>query len=170
MSRWWLAAGVVGRTWLWFIAGCLLVTLVPILFGWRPYVVESGSMAPRINVGDVVLGVTRARPVRRCSVTSRSSTTRTSPARSRRHRVVAIDDDGLLVTKGDANPTTDSQHVPVEAVHGIGRLLVRCVGLPLIWLQQRAWLPFLLFVLSLIGAAYSSRGTRTRVGRRRPAR
>ena len=39
-DRWRLAAGIVGRTWLWFLAGCLLVTLVPILFGWRPYVIE----------------------------------------------------------------------------------------------------------------------------------
>ena len=26
----------------------------PLLFGWRPYVVESASMAPRIKVGDVI--------------------------------------------------------------------------------------------------------------------
>ncbi len=55
VQPWRLSAGIVGRTWLWFLAGCLLVTLIPILFGWRPYVVESGSMEPRIKVGDVVL-------------------------------------------------------------------------------------------------------------------
>ena len=41
--------------WLWFLVGCLLVTFVPVLFGWRPYIIESGSMEPRIKVGDVVL-------------------------------------------------------------------------------------------------------------------
>ena len=46
-SRLRLAAGIVGRTWLWFLAGCLLVTVIPMLFGWRPYVIESGSMSPR---------------------------------------------------------------------------------------------------------------------------
>ena len=40
-----LTFGIVGRTWLWFMAGCLLVTLIPILFGWRPFLIESGSMA-----------------------------------------------------------------------------------------------------------------------------
>src|SRR3954452_14766117 len=54
-SRWRLTAGLLGRSWLWFLAGCLLVTFVPILFGWRPYVIQSGSMAPKIKVGDVVL-------------------------------------------------------------------------------------------------------------------
>ena len=50
-----LWAGLVGRSWLWFIVGCLAITLVPLLFGWRPYVVESGSMQPRIHIGDVIL-------------------------------------------------------------------------------------------------------------------
>ena len=50
-----LLAGLLGRTWLWFVGGCLLITLLPVLIGWRPFVVESGSMAPRIHVGDVVL-------------------------------------------------------------------------------------------------------------------
>ena len=53
--RWRLAFGVIARVWLWFLVGCLLVTFVPMLFGWRPYIIESGSMEPRIKVGDVVL-------------------------------------------------------------------------------------------------------------------
>ena len=83
-SRLRLAAGIVGRTWLWFLAGCLLVTVVPMLFGWRPYVIESGSMSPRIKVGDIVLSApAQSRPRRGTwSVGSSSSTTRTSPAGS----------------------------------------------------------------------------------------
>ena len=53
--RWRLTFGVIARVWLWFLVGCLLVTFVPMLFGWRPYIIESGSMEPRIKVGDVVL-------------------------------------------------------------------------------------------------------------------
>ena len=41
-----LTGGVVGRMILAFVAGCLAITLLPILFGWRPYVVKSGSMEP----------------------------------------------------------------------------------------------------------------------------
>ena len=50
-----LSGGFIGRSWLWFLGGCLAITLLPLLFGWRPYVVESGSMSPRIKVGDVIL-------------------------------------------------------------------------------------------------------------------
>ena len=54
-SRKLLFGGIVGRIWLWFVAGCLAVTLIPMLFGWRPYVIQSGSMQPRIKVGDIVI-------------------------------------------------------------------------------------------------------------------
>src|SRR2546423_13360547 len=50
-----LLGGFLGGRWLWFLGGCLAVSLLPLLFGWRPYVVESGSMLPRIHVGDVIL-------------------------------------------------------------------------------------------------------------------
>ncbi len=38
-----------------------------------------------------------------------------------------------MTTKGDANPTADPVPVHVDQVRGIGRLLVRWAGLPLIW-------------------------------------
>jgi signal peptidase I len=152
-SRWRLTFGIVGRTWLWFMAGCLLVTLIPILFGWRPFLIESGSMQPRIKVGDVVL----------------SAPTHASDAdlvghvvvfddpdfagRVKTHRVVAVADGGGLVTKGDANLTNDSMTVPRDHVIGLGRLLVRYVGLPVIWLHEGQWLYLALFCLSLLLAA-----------------
>ncbi len=150
----WLVAGVLGRTWLWFIAGCLLITLVPLAFGWHAYVVESGSMAPRINVGDVVLASPDHDPqslLGHVAVFDDPD----FPGKVKTHRVIAIDQDGLLVTKGDANPTPDSQHVSIQAVHGLGRLLVRFVGLPLIWLQRGEVLPLLLFLASVLGAGYA---------------
>ena len=48
------------------------------------------------------------------------------------HRVISIYEDGTLQTKGDANPTPDSLPVDVESVDGLGRLLVRFVGLPVV--------------------------------------
>lgn len=150
-SRVRLTLGVIGRSWLWFLAGCLVITLIPVLFGWRPYLIESGSMAPRINVGDVVIASPEQDPqvlLGRVAV----FTDPDRPDRNKTHRVVQVADDGTLVTKGDANPTNDSQHVSVDAVHGMGRLLVRWVGLPVIWAQTGQWWWLLLFVVS-IGAA-----------------
>jgi signal peptidase I len=156
-----LAGGFIGRTWLWFIGGCLVVTLLPLLFGWRPYVVESGSMAPRIKVGDVILAAPEHNPKKllgHVTVFHDPDAARAGTIKS--HRVVTINPDGTLTTKGDANPTVDSVHLQVSQVVGLGRLLVRWVGLPLIWAQTGAWLQLGLFAFSLwIGALLIMRDT-----------
>src|SRR4051812_6386027 len=144
-----LTFGVIARVWLWFLVGCLLVTFVPMLFGWRPYIIESGSMEPRIKVGDVVL----ASPEQDAQKLLGRVTTFDDPDREgkvKTHRVIKINDDGTLQTKGDANQTPDSVAVSLDQVRGIGRLLVRWVGLPLIWFTTGAWLKLALFLLSLL--------------------
>jgi signal peptidase I len=145
-----LVAGLLGRSWLWFIVGCLLITLVPMLFGWRPYVIESGSMEPRISIGDVVLAspvdaADRKDLLGRVTVFDSPS----KPGEIITHRVVRLEGDQNIVTKGDANRDVDSAPITMSSVRGLGRLLVRWVGLPLVWLQTRQWLWLLLFVASL---------------------
>jgi signal peptidase I len=143
-----LVGGVVGRIWLWFVAGCLLVTILPMLFGWRPYVIQSGSMQPRIKVGDIVIASPNHDPQQLLGhVTVFQDPD--FPDRIKTHRVIRIAPDGRLVTKGDANPTADSQPVRLAKVQGIGRLMVRYAGLPLVWAHTGKWLYLLLFVVSL---------------------
>jgi signal peptidase I len=149
-----LFGGFLGRTWLWFLGGCLAVTLLPLLFGWRPYVVESSSMAPRIKVGDVILAAPEHNPQKllgRVTVFHDPDPARIGSVKS--HRVVAINSDGTLTTKGDANQSVDSVHVPVSSVIGLGRLLVRFVGLPLIWAQKGEWVKFALLASTIWFAA-----------------
>jgi signal peptidase I len=147
-SRKLLAGGVVGRIWLWFVAGCLAVTLIPMLFGWRPYVIESGSMQPRIKVGDIVIASPNHDPKMLLGhVTVFQDPD--FPSRVKTHRVIRIAKDGRLVTKGDANPTADSQPVRLDKVRGIGRLMVRYAGLPLVWAHTGKWLYLILLGLSL---------------------
>jgi signal peptidase I len=149
-----LFGGFVGRTYLWFLGGCIAVTLLPLLFGWRPYVVESSSMAPRIKVGDVILAAPEHNPQKllgRVTVFHDPDPGRIGSIKS--HRVVAINSDGTLTTKGDANQSVDSVHVPVSSVIGLGRLLVRFVGLPLIWAQKGEWIKFALLAASIWFAA-----------------
>jgi signal peptidase I len=156
-----LAGGFIGRTWLWFIGGCLVVTLLPLLFGWRPYVVESGSMAPRIKVGDVILAAPEhdsKKLLGHVTVFHDPDAARAGTVKS--HRVVTINADGTLTTKGDANQTVDSVHLQPSQVIGLGRLLVRWVGLPLIWVQQGKWLNLGFFLASLwIGVLLIMRDT-----------
>lgn len=173
-----LTAGILGRAWLWFVAGCVAVTLLPMLFGWHPYVIVTGSMEPGIGAGDVVL----VSPDPELDDVVGRVISFQDPAREDHiltHRVVSINEDGTLVTKGDANPTVDSVPVQPESVTGLGRLLVQFVGLPVVWLLAGDFLPILghlaLIVAAMIAAIVdyepdgpSSRHWRRRIDQRQP--
>ncbi len=146
-------SALVARTWLWFIAGCVVVPLLPMIIGWRPYVVESGSMLPRIDGGDVGLAAPETDPkalLGRITVFDDPG----DPGKVKTHRDLTINDDGTMVTKGDANPTPDSQPIQISDVRGLGRLLVSFVGLPMVWVKTGQWLWFGLFLLSILVAAW----------------
>jgi signal peptidase I len=131
-----------------------LITLVPLAFGWQAFVVQSDSMTPRIRVGDVVL----ASPVSDAALTLGRITVFDDPdfpGKVKTHRVIRVLPDGQLVTKGDANPTADSQRVTLDQVQGLGRLLVRYAGLPVVWLHTGQWLPLLAFLLSIVLAVWA---------------
>lgn len=157
-------------TWPWLIATTLskaavavLVCLalwgaLPAVIGWHPTTVSSGSMLPRLHVGDVAV----SRPLGATPPTLDSVLLFDDPdhpGRLRLHRFVRVDDDGLLVTRGDANTSDDSSPVSLTAVRGIGTLRVPWVGLPVIWLRERAWLALALAVIVLLGlTALAGRG------------
>jgi signal peptidase I len=148
-----LVGGLLARTWLWFVAGCVVVTLLPMLIGWRPYVVTTGSMEPRIGVGDVVIAAPESdleALLGRVVVFDDQNVA----DRITVHRAVEVNDDGTITTRGDANPTPDTAPVPAQDVLGLGRLLVMYVGLPLVWVQSGQWLPLLLLLLSLVVATW----------------
>lgn len=179
-SRLRLGAGLLGRTWLWFVAASVLVTLLPLLFGWQPYVIVTGSMEPGIHAGDVVLvspdpdlGEVAGRVI--------SFEDPGRPGHVLTHRVVSINPDGSFVTKGDANPTADHIPVPPDMVTGLGRLLVRFIGLPVVWSLTGNWVPLLahlgLIVLAIVATALDhepdnqpvARRWQRRIAQRQPA-
>jgi signal peptidase I len=138
--RWrWIVA-----TWLAFAAACALAFLQT----WPPLAtVMSGSMAPTIDTGDVVLLKRLNRPARVGDVVSIPVP---DEARARFgyppvviHRIVAIDAAGIVSTKGDARKEPDPFTVPattlttrvVATVPAAGRALA-FMGSPLglLWL------------------------------------
>ena len=119
--------------------GCLVVwSLLPALLGWTPRVILSGSMEPRVHVGDVIV----TREVPSATLAKGQVVTVTDPDhpdKTRTHRLVRRDDDGTLVTKGDANRVADSSHITVDDVLGVGVLRIPFVGRPAYWIAQRNW-------------------------------
>ncbi|TQL02634.1 signal peptidase I [Cellulomonas sp. SLBN-39] len=103
----------------------LLLTLAPLAWGWQPLVVTSGSMGPLVRPGDVVL----VQPDPDDVVVGSVVTFRAADDGLVTHRVAEVTADGY-VTRGDANPVTDSTVVHREDLVGRVRALVPWVGLP----------------------------------------
>ena len=129
----------VARASLAMVVSLVIWSLLPLLAGWTPRVIMSGSMEPRIHVGDIV--VTRTVPG--ASVTKGQVVTVKDPdhpAKTRTHRVLRRAADGTIVTKGDANPQADSRHISNDDVLGVGVVRVPWVGRPAYWMAEQNWL------------------------------
>ncbi len=117
----WVIMGVLGLA----ILGMLFIYLVP---GYGFYYVKTGSMKPNINPGDIVINgpvggaLTGSLNVGKV-ITFKSTDYKTVVT----HRIVAIDN-GMITTKGDANPHADVDPVPVSAVIGIYMFKIPAIG------------------------------------------
>jgi signal peptidase len=137
--------------WLAMLAGLIWWSNAPLLLGWHPRVVLTGSMAPALDPGDVVL----MRDVKAAAtlVPGRVIVVRDQGRRSGAyvHRIARRDELGRIVTKGDANQSEDNPAVTEDRVLGEVRLVVPAIGLPMIWLHQNV--PALACVAFLTWAA-----------------
>ena len=120
------------------LAGLVFLALAPRLVGFSGHVVVSGSMEPRLSAGDVVL----TRPVPPQDLQPGQVLLFPDPEGADRlvlHRLVAFDARGDLVTRGDANQSDDTTHVPASSVIGEAQLRVPYVGLPAYWRFPGQW-------------------------------
>ena len=130
----------VARASLAMVLSLVFWSLLPLLAGWTPRVILSGSMEPRVHVGDII--VTREVPAANLAKGQVITVTDPDhPEKTRTHRVLRREADGQLVLKGDANQTADSTPVSVDDVLGVGVVRVPFVGRPAYWMAERNWLP-----------------------------
>jgi signal peptidase I len=135
------------------IAGGLMVwAALPLAIGWSTHAVASGSMTPQIQVGDLLVADrTPAADVEVGEVVLFKDPS--EPDRMLSHRVTKINDDGSLVTKGDANPTADLMPVPTENVIGVAKLRIPWIGYPSVWFGNGN---YGLVLLTLLGLAVAT--------------
>lgn len=120
------------------LVGLAVWSAAPALLGWHPTTVMTGSMAPRLLPGDVVV----SRPVAPAEVRPGQvllADDPDHPGRLRMHRFVEPGRDGTVVTKGDANPRADSTPIERSAVHGVAALRVPFVASPVLWVREGRW-------------------------------
>lgn len=128
-------------------AGLALLATLPMVIGYRPIAVLSGSMEPSIRVADVVVSRSPSTP----DIGVGAVIDFRRDDQSVLHRVVEVTTDGYR-TRGDANQSADSELVASEDISGVGVYVVPLVGLPSIWWSERAW-PQLLAVGAVFATA-----------------
>ncbi len=121
----WIHVYIVAQLGLW-----VLLTIA--MTGWDPVIITSGSMRPTLAVGDVVL--VAEHPEDELLGQGSVLTYRDSTGGLVTHRVYATTE-AEYITKGDANPTPDTDRVDPERVDGVGRLVIPFVGLPVVWAE-----------------------------------
>ena len=139
-------------------------TVLPVLWGWSTFAVQSGSMEPAVAVGDVLIAVPGSsglQPGRIVVVADPAL-----PGRLLSHRFVEFNPDGSLVTKGDANAAADSTAVDRGDVVGMARLRVPFVGLPQQWLRQQQYGPLGAWLAVTVVAVVAAATDPSRGGRR----
>ncbi len=154
-EHWLLCAAAAAVVYVSATAGLLWWSTVPVVAGWQPTVVLTGSMAPSLRPGDVVLvgpadATVDSLPKGRIVLVA----DRTRDTGTYLHRVDRWEDEGALVTRGDANATADAP-VSADRVLGEVRLVVPLVGLPAVWLRDGAALP-LVALIAVTGAAVTA--------------
>jgi signal peptidase I len=132
--------------------GLIVCSVVPAAVGWTTTVVVSGSMAPAVDIGDVV----SASPVSAADARRLPPGTvvlvedPANPGTLLLHRLVGYTADNRLITKGDANAVADSAAVPAENVRGRARLRIPGLGLPVVWWRHGMYAP--VAALGILGA------------------
>ena len=148
--RYWgrLGVHVLGSFTVLLALSLALLAIGPTIFGYRPVVVASGSMAPALRVSDVV--VVRPPPDQLVEGAIIDYGVGES---NRIHRIVEVTDAGYR-TKGDANASPDPGLVDFEDIDGVGVMVVPYVGAIRLWLDDGRWLPLVVVVAVLIAAGW----------------
>jgi signal peptidase len=153
LARKFLEAVIAG-----LVGGFVLLVMVPIVFGWRPYTVLTGSMRPVIQPGDVVMD----QPISVMKMHVGDVVTFSDPTRHGdlvTHRIRSLVHDAQqtrVQTRGDANNT--SENWTIDNDQRVGRVVYTLpkVGHFAVWVRSPVGLivliviPVLLFGFSIL--------------------
>ena len=95
------------------VVSCIVGFVFPNVLGYKSYIVQSGSMEPTIHTGSVAWINSRDKQVKVNDIVAYQLTNSTQVL----HRIVG-EEDGLFITKGDANETQDLSPVAPSEIIG----------------------------------------------------
>lgn len=137
----------------------------PRLAGYEPFIAESQSMYPALAAGDLEYVDTRDTDVREGDIIA-------FPIGSGEicvHRAIAVDADGMVTTKGDANEAADPSRVAPGDVYGTVALSIPGAGIPAAWAVENAGAIACAVAATFAAAAAASAAERRMRARKAPA-
>lgn len=141
-----------------------VVTTGAMVVGWSPKIVVSGSMAPWLQPGDVVLAAP-ARPGMLEDGQIVVFESDRAPGGEITHRLVTQRADGRWVTRGDANPVVDPRPVAPERITGVVEVIVPRVGLPSLWVRTGEVVPLGLWAVVMAASVWGAVRTHAEAAR-----
>jgi signal peptidase I len=148
------------------VASLAAWAVLPLVWGWDAYTVMSGSMAPLVRPGDVVVAGPAAHPDRLKAGTVAVLAPFRPGGPPVTHRIVDRLADGSYRTQGDANPVPDARLSRPDQIVGRARIVVPLVGLPQLRLGGLApGAGLALIAVSVSGPVLRRRRGRDRLGR-----
>ena len=151
-----LMISALARAILALVAGLAVWSVAPAVIGWHPTIVETGSMQPRLQVGDVVV----SRPVAPSRLRVGQvllAADPDHPGRLRMHRISRIRADGSLILRGDANRADDSTPVARNAVRGLAVLRIPMIGRPMLWVSRHNYRSLAMLLAGMVTLLLATR-------------
>lgn len=108
---------------------------IPSIFGYKNFIVLTGSMEPTLNIGDIVITkeTTKIQEQDIISFKEKNSSSVIT------HRVVEIykeDNKDWYITKGDANSGTDLELLNIDDIEGKYQFKIPYIGRLILFLQK----------------------------------
>lgn len=124
---------------------------VPSVFGYKPFVVLSGSMSPNIQVGDLIfIKNTNTDNLKEKDIIAYKNSSNIITT----HRIVAIqyvNGEKCFMTKGDANNVADEKIVCKDKIEGKYVKRIAKLGNVIIFIQQPLGFIIMILTILLIG-------------------
>ena len=129
-----------------------LIIFIPVIWGYKPLVIISGSMEPKLKVG----GILYYKKINQAEYKINDIVVFKSKKYLISHRIVEISNDGFI-TKGDANKTIDTNKVYFEKALGKGTdWSIPYIGYYADFIYKNKWILIIIFMMLLSNSILSN--------------
>ena len=147
----WIGTGfltllVVVASWL-CIDKFILGHQVPSIFGYSSLMVATGSMSGTIEEGDLII-IKNTGDYEIGDIVTFFQDGDTIPTT---HRIINIDDDGLWITRGDANNSKDGRSISSDEIIGEWVMTIPYVGTFIDWAVEGGGLIYIIGIFLILG-------------------